>query len=43
MGWLWMRRLIAPARQNPANTKNRIRCIVSSHQANPIVNERVSK
>ena len=28
MGWVWSRRLIAPARQNPANRRNRIRCIV---------------
>src|ERR1700739_2190414 len=28
MGWVWTRRLMAPARQHPAKIKNRIRCIV---------------
>src|SRR5580698_4416369 len=27
MGWVCTRRLMAPARQNPAKRKNRIRCI----------------
>src|SRR5208337_5162314 len=29
MGWVCHRRLMAPARQNPAKRKNRIRCIVN--------------
>ncbi len=40
MGWLWSRRLIAPARQNPAKTINRMRCIVPSRTGSGLIQKK---
>jgi hypothetical protein len=39
MGWVCSRRLMAPARQNPAKRTNKIRCIEVEGESFPIVNE----
>src|ERR1039458_4289468 len=40
MGWVCSRRLMAPARQNPAKRTNKIRCIEVEGESFPIVNVR---